>query len=76
MNAVYEFQHMFEMRRRDKVLESTASQTGVSTSNRKILGHTKNLELVPWEARVPRDNMVYYVSETQNLKHIDREIRE
>ena len=42
----------------------------------RVLGHTKNQELVSWEGQVPRDNQIYYLSETQNLKHEDYERRE
>lgn len=60
-NAIYEFRHHFEL------------NNGFS---KKILGHQQNKQLVPWETQLPRDNIVYQVSEMQNLKHIDREIRE
>lgn len=43
---------------------------------KKVLGHHHKRELVPWDTQLPRDNIVYCVSETQNLKHIDSEIRE
>lgn len=35
----------------------------------RVLGHTKNQELVSWDGQVPRDNKIYFLSETQNLKH-------
>jgi len=31
---------------------------------------------MPWDAMVPRDNLVYKISETQNLKQEDAEIRD
>lgn len=43
---------------------------------KKVQGHFKKKELMPWDAMVPRDNLVYKISETQNLKQEDAEIRE
>ncbi len=43
---------------------------------KKVQGHFKKKELLPWDAMMPRDNLVYKISETQNLRHLDSEIRE
>ena len=45
-------------------------------SSNKVLGHVPHKELVPWETQIPRDNSIYQVSETHNLRHLDDEIRE
>lgn len=58
-NAVYHFNHLFELQ-----------------ETKKVLGHHQKRDIVPWDTQLPRDNIVYCVSETQNLKHIDQEIRE
>ena len=43
---------------------------------KKVQGHFKKAELPQWNTMLPRDNIVYKISETQNLKHLDVEIRE
>lgn len=43
---------------------------------KKVQGHFKKSDLPDWNSMLPRDNIVYQISETQNLKHLDNEMRE
>lgn len=62
LDAVYEIQHMYEL----------SGEANLHPNKKmRVLGHFKNHEMVSWETKLPRDNMAFCVSETQNLKHID-----
>ena len=59
--AASEFQHLYE------VDEETV---------KKVQGHFKKKELPDWNSMLPRDNIIYHISETQNLRHLDQEMKE
>jgi len=59
--AASEFQHLYE------VDEETV---------KKVQGHFKRSDLPDWNSMLPRDNIVYQISETQNLRHLDHEMKD